>query len=226
MADEFPTLEVALAVCVLWLGWRGYVLARGALSLDADVEALAAALGRGEEPRSAGGRGPDATWLEHLARAAFIVAAAPKPDDPAQAPLRERGRRIRRRLRSAAARDLVVCAVLFGALAYARSASLGVSGAFFALGAVSGVLLLLAVAVRLWLDRQVDPTSERLARASGGQAAHARASSHELCPSCGQTGAMSLRGAKNIGKKLTSLGVNELLLCTLCGQVSGRMVKR
>jgi hypothetical protein len=226
VADEFPTLEVALAVCVLWLGWRGWVLARGAARLDTDVEALAAAIRRGEEPGAAARRGSEAAWLGHLARAALAAAQDPRAAEPGHDPVRERTRRIRRRLRSAAARDLVVCAVLLGALAYARAANLGVSSTFFALGAVSGVLLLVAVGVRLWLDRRVESASKRLAQASGVQSARTSVSARGACPACGKSELLSVRGRRNLGRKLSSLGVEEVLLCAECGHVTGRVVKR
>jgi hypothetical protein len=226
VADEFPTLEVALAACVLWLGWRGWVLARGAARLDSDVDALAAAIRRGDEPGATARRGPGAAWLGHLARAALAAAQDPEAAEPGHDPVRERARRIRRRLRSAAARDLVVCAVLVGALVYARSANLGVTDAFFALGAASGALLFVAVGVRLWLDRRVEPASKRLAQASGVQSARTSVSARGACPSCGKSALESLKGRRNLGRKLSSLGVAELLVCAECGHVTGHVVKR
>lgn len=227
LADEFPSLEVALAVCVLWLGWRGWVLARGAARLDVEVEALAAALRRGEEPGATGRRRREPAWLGYLARAIYAAARNPEPSAAGQEPVRERTLRIRGRLRSAAARDLVVCAVLLGSLAYARAANLGVSGAFFGLGAVAALLLFLAVGVRLWLDARVWPTSERLTLAVGGVSAQTRAvASRAACPSCGSAELFELAGPRNLGRKLRSLGVQAVTVCTACGHVGGRVVKR
>jgi hypothetical protein len=226
VADEFPTLEVALAVCVLWLAWRGWVLARGAARLESDTEALAAAIRRGEEPGAAARRGSELGWLGHLAREALAAARDPGTAEPGHDPVRERTVRIRRRLRSAAARDLLVCAVLIGALAYARAANLGVSGAFFVLGGLSGALLLVAVGLRLWLDRRVESASQRLAHASGVQSSRTSVSARQACPTCGKSELVSVKGRRYLGRKLHSLGVDEVLVCVECGHLTGRVVKR
>jgi hypothetical protein len=221
VADEFPTLEVALAACVVWLGWRGWVLARGAARLAGDVESLSSAVGRGElGPPGTSGKGPEAAWLGQLARTALAAENGSKADE-----LRERARRIRRRLRNAAARDLVVCAVLIGALAYARSASLGVSAAFFALGASAGVLLLAAVALRLWHDARVAWASEHLRRAVASRTAPPSSRVAPVsCFRCGAKALICLEKSHDLAKKLERLQVREVRLCTACGHLDGRVV--
>jgi hypothetical protein len=227
VTDEFPTLEVALAVCVLWLGFRGFALARGAALLNDDVASLLSAIRRRAAPRSAAQRGRDSAWLEDLGRAALSIDDGAGASESAHASLRERAARIRRRLRSAAALDLVVCAVLVGAMTYARTANLGVSVWFFALGAVAGLLLLAAVGLRLWHDAQVNRVSERLARALSERGAESPVpSTREVCPKCGAGEVESVSGRRNLGKKLTALGVSEVLLCSRCGHVGGHVVRR
>lgn len=112
-------------------------------------------------------------------------------------------------------------------MAYARAASLGVSSWFFALGAVAGSLLLAAVGLRLWHDARVSGVSEQLARALGEHDAESpKPSSREVCPKCGNSALESVSGPGNLGKKLTRLGVLEVLLCGQCGHVGGRVVRR
>ena len=225
--DEFPTLEVALAVCVLWLGFRGFALARGAALLNDDVAVLLSAVRRRAAPRSAARGGRDSAWLEDLGRAALSIDDGSGSAEQAHASLRERAARIRRRLRSAAARDLVVCAVLVGAMTYARTTSLGVSVWFFALGALAGLLLLTAVGLRLWHDAQVNPVTERLSVALTERGADAPTpAAREVCPKCGAGELESVSGRRNLGKKLTALGVSEVLLCSRCGHVGGHVVRR
>lgn len=227
VADEFPTLEVALAACVAWLAWRGWVLARSAARLVRDLASLSTAVQQGEASvPAASGNGPEAAWLGHLARAALSAVERGLTASELHQELQERARRIRRRLRSAAARDLVVCAVLIGALAYARSAHLGVSPAFFTLGAAAGALLLAAVGLRLWHGAQLVRTSELLSRAAAGRASKASAAQAAACASCGASGLIRARGAEELGQKLRDLGVTEVRVCPACGHLDGHVVRR
>ncbi len=218
MADEFPTLEVAQAVSVLWLGMRAFLFYRGALQLPADVEHIGQTLGvkrRLRRDRKA--------WLEPLARTAVALVQGDLTPLAARQLLGERAHRIARRLRQAAARDLIVSAVLIGALVYAGLSRLEVGPPFFALGALAALLAAAAVPARLSLARRLPDAAGQLATAALARREQRPASSARApgCEACGQTSLVVLTTDAELGPRLLGLGVRELRVCPQCGHVSG-----
>ncbi len=222
MADEFPTLEVALAALSPWLAFRGFVLGRSALRARADLARLGAALERAAPGRVGDSlRGLQASWLSPLWRAAAHGGA--EADAELRHHLEERSAHLGQQLRSAAARDLVVCAVLTGALGYARISSLGVEDWFYGFGLANAGLILLAVGFRLRMARELAAGTARLLSAvtarrspSLGDATSGR------CRVCGETKLARLTTPAELGSALTELGVELVTVCAKCGHVSGR----
>ncbi len=215
MTDEFPTLEVALAACVLWLAFRGFWLVLGVARFDTAVEALV----RAERERPAGRRrrrGPAAIWLYELTQLARQARESGAPDWAER--VKERGARLRTKLRSSAARDLVVSAVLGGCLVSARAAGFASSPWFFGLGGAATLLLLLAVAARLRLAEKLPNAASRLAEAVSPVSAPP---GREGCRRCGSTEIASVVAA-DLGAALRALGVDQIGICQRCGNVAGR----
>ncbi|MFZ5889707.1 MAG: hypothetical protein ACOY0T_01450 [Myxococcota bacterium] len=218
MTDEFPTLEVVQAVCVLWLGFRGFHLFRGVTQLNAKVERLAHAL---EKADASAQRGVVEPWLVPLSRTTQALVTHQIGATAARELLSERSARARRKLRSGAARDLVVCAILIGALIYARAAKLDVSVAFFGLGVAAAVLLLLAVALRLKLERGLVGAATRLAEAMARHQSAPNSGALSRCRICSETKLTRVAGSQDLGPNLSSLGVMEVFVCPRCGHVTG-----
>jgi hypothetical protein len=223
VADEFPTLEVALAASVLWLAFRGVLLGRDASGIGTRVTALCGAIERGDAAQLAEfGRGPAATWLGPIARSAAAGFGRKAADGQLGEQLLERTARAERRLRNGAGRDLVVCSVLGGSLVYAGVTNLGVAPAFYGLGAAAALLLLIAVPLRLSLAKRLKAAVPAVERALGARAAAGLGSGDaRRCRVCGQTELTRLT-ASELGPKLGELGVTEALFCPGCGHLWGR----
>jgi hypothetical protein len=224
VADEFPTLEVVLAACVVGLGWRGVSLIRATQGLNRATEAWASAIQAGTHARiSALEHDPSAGWITPLGRAALDRSSAlPTTDGIREDPVIHRGARFARSLRSAAARDLVVCSVLAGALVYAWMTQLGVSRLFFSLGLLSTGLLLGSVLLRVRLARGLEQAAMRLSTAAkkAGRAGGRSAREQPRCTGCGFEG-IAVISADDLGLTLRSLGVEEVRVCGECGRVGG-----
>jgi hypothetical protein len=220
VTDVFPTLEVVLAVCVLWLGFRDWFLFRGATTLRASVEDIAKSLEAGS-PKSSQLRAARAPWLSPFTRTAQALLTHQIGTTAARELVSERSQRARRKLTSGAARDLVVCAVLIGSLIYARAAQLEVGPAFFPLGILATVMLVLAVALRLTLERGVASAATRVAEAIARRPLEASKGASPRCRICRETKLSRVASAEALGRELSALGVVEVFVCPRCGHVTG-----
>jgi hypothetical protein len=221
VSDEFPTLEVALAASVAVLVWRGLLLHRTRIGFLSSSERLLHTFQHGPPSArqlSAAQLGP---LLEPLARAALTAQLEDTPRA-----VTERTSRIRRRVRSAAARDLVICAVLGGSLLYAFSSEMVGGWVFYALGALAALLLLVAVFERVQLDRALARVGNRFGTTVSGFAADAAGRELRACRECGAPYRERLTGSVDLGPRLWALGARELLACGRCGHVTGKIVVR
>jgi hypothetical protein len=224
VSDEFPTLEVALAASVAVLVWRGLLLHRSRIGFLSSSERLLQTFQHGPPSArelSAAQLGP---LLEPLARAALTAQVEDTPRA-----VTERTSRIRRRVRSAAARDLVICAVLGGSLLYAFSSEMVAGWVFYALGALATLLLLLAVFERVQLDRALARIGQRFGTAVSAFSPDVSGRElHELraCRVCGTPYRERLTGSADLGPRLWALGTSEHLACGRCGHVTGKIVVR
>ncbi len=135
-----------------------------------------------------------------------------------------------RRAESGRARDLIVLAVLIGALAFAIVSSLIVSRWFHGLAALASVLLVVGYVMRSRLrgiERvelgRIGEAVLRMLRAVPS-AAPARRSLHSLsggCTVCGETLFLVAHDAA-LGSSLPVLGIHELRICKNCGFVTGQ----
>ena len=210
MTDEFPTLEVALGACVLWLCWRGFWLVTGALGFDAALATQERALHESSKERVPR-RNPVAFWLNALTHSVKKAREESTVDLPARAS--ERGERMRQRVRSAAARDIVVGAVLGGCLVWAREAHFGATSWFYALGAAAAFLLVLSVVCRLLVAAKLPAAARQLALALAPVSGRAPRGG---CRRCGEVDQVVVAG-EELGKALLALGVESLLVCPACG---------
>jgi hypothetical protein len=181
VSDEFPTLEAALGVSILVLGWRLALLVKAVRNVALPAERGAARPGRSKALDQAAGRA-----------------------------VRARGR---------VGADVAIAAVLGGALIYARAANFEVGAAFYLLGGVAFVLLLVSALVDARLDRALSQRVQALARDPAPRAAAGR---EDVCGECGAAERTRLGGSEELGPKLSSLGVDALWLCRKCGNLEGR----
>jgi hypothetical protein len=223
VSDEFPTLEVALAAAALWLGYRGVALVREKSTAHARLGDLTRAIERSDAPLLATlARDPSAAWLRTVIRTALAGVDNHQPEQKLREQLLERAARSQRRLRGAAARDLVVCSVLMGSLVYAYASNLGVEPAFYGLGGLATVLLLLGAFLRLDLEKRLKLAGPELARAVVARDSKAPVGSpKDRCRVCGNAEPIRL-GADELGPKLAALGFSQALFCSHCGHLSGR----
>jgi len=225
VSDEFPTLEVVLLASVAVLAWRGLLIARLRRELDRALPRLLALVG---DPSARGPEGAPSTHrgeasprfgaaLEPLARAAL----APQTEASGRA-VAERALRAVRRVKSAAARDLVIGAVLGGSLVYAFATRLAVGAAFYVLGALAALLLLLAVKDRLALARALAAAGTQLADLLGARPSQPPlATAARRCRKCGEPLPEAL-GPEELGARLRELGTRELFVCRGCGRIEGQ----
>jgi len=215
VSDEFPTLEVVLLASVAVLAWRGLLIARMRRELDRALPRLLAAVADASAP---GGEGSPrfGPALEPLARAAL----APRTEASGRA-VAERALGAVRRVKSAAARDLVICAVLGGSLVYAFATRLAVSPPFFVLGGLAALLLLLAVKDRLALARSLAAAGTKLADSLAARPSEPPPNAARRCRKCGEPLPDSL-GPEELGARLRELGTRELFVCRRCGRIEGQ----
>jgi hypothetical protein len=223
VSDEFPTLEVALAAAALWLGYRSLALARARSRAGARLETLARAIEQGDTALLGSmAHEASASWLRPLIRTALSGVEDARPIQKLRDQLAERAARAQRRLRGAAARDLVVCSVMGGSLVYAYASNLGVEPAFYGLGALATALLFFGVFLRLDLARRLRLAAPALSRAVAARDSAAPSDSpKERCRVCGNLERVRLSGDE-LGPKLATLGLTEALFCPRCGHLSGR----
>jgi hypothetical protein len=183
--DEFPTLEAALAVSIVVLAWR--------------------------------------LWL--LLRALRRVAAggAQRISDPGRGGDKERSRRRAARPRGRAGTDLVIAAVLGGALLYAQQANFDVRFTFYLLGAIALLLLLVSAVVHSRIARaRAEAPGQGPATGTEAELGHPQRGGGSICPDCGASRLRALSASDELGAKLAALGVKASSLCTKCGHLEGR----
>ena len=174
-----------------------------------------------------------------LSRALGRVGASRRVSDAGRASGWERGSRRASRARGRAGADLVIAAVLGGALVFAQAANFEVRLPFYVLGAIAFVLLLASARLHSRLARahadQIDrsgsppltasPLEERPRMGRGlapDAVGESRSASGPPCPECGSSGRKALSANDDLGAKLASLGVEAASLCTQCGHLEGR----
>lgn len=235
MPDEFPTLEAVAALGVLALLIRTLLVASEMRTLPEFAAELGRLLGAGN--RNAALAACNTQTAPALARAAreLIAHSGEPPYGPdALADLRheqaELELELARRGESGRARDLVVLAVLLGAMAFALVSALGVGSWFHGLAALASLLLLVGYVLRsrLRLSEQVElgriaDAVARMMEAAPQQPAP-RGSLNSIdggCPACGETVFLIARDAA-LGSALPALGIHELRICKHCGLVAGQ----
>jgi hypothetical protein len=235
MPDEFPTLEAVAALGVLALLLRTLLVANETKVLPLFSAELTRALRAGDRSTAlAACSTPNAPALGRVARELIShVGEPPYGEDAAfelQHEQRELEQDLARRGESGRARDLIVLAVLLGAMAFAALSGLPVSSWFQALAGAAALLLVVGYVMRSRL-RQVerlefvrigDAVAESLARAPG--VSSGRPSLHSIdggCAACGENVFLVARDAA-LGSSLPALGIHELRICKNCGLVAGQ----
>ncbi|HYO94594.1 MAG TPA: hypothetical protein VER33_08770 [Polyangiaceae bacterium] len=214
MSDEFPTLEVALAGSAVVLLWRAGLLWNARREL-AELSASAGPERVLEHFQKHSGR-----LFEPVLRAGMSARESGASADAQRSAVAERAHRVGRRLRNAGARDIVICAVLLGALVYAGAANLELRPSFFLLGGAASALLvvtaLLAVRSAVRIETLGADLGDLLARMSA-------TGSHTAARRCAVCGAapVVVESADELGPRLLQLGVERLAVCAHCGHVGG-----
>lgn len=214
MSDEFPTLEVALAGSAVVLLWRAGLL----LSARRELSELSPTSGR--EPELQHFQKHSGRLFDPVLRAGMSARESGASAEAQRSAVAERAHRVGRRLRTAGARDIVICAVLLGALVYAGAANLEVRPSFFLLGGAASALLgmtaLLAVRSAVRIEALGADLGKLLARMSA-QGSHTAA---RRCPVCGAAPVV-VESPDELGPRLRQLGVERLAVCAHCGHVGG-----
>ena len=239
MPDAFPTLEAVAALGVLALLLRTLLVASEMRSLPRFAAEVGSALGAGD--RAAALAACNTTTAPALARSAReLIALIGDPPYGAEAASdleheqRELEQDLTRRAESGRARDLIVLAVLLGAMAFAILSSLLVSAWFLALAAASSLLLILGFSLRSRLRRIERVELGRIGEALGRMlqaapsAGSARRSLHSIdggCTACGET-LFLIAHDQALGSSLPALGIHELRICKNCGFVTGQAEDR
>ena len=235
MPDEFPTLEAVAALGVLALLIRTLLVASEMRTVPEFAGELARALGAGD--RAAALRACNAPTAPALARSAreLITLVGDPPYGPqAAADLKQDQvdleRDLAQRAESGRARDLIVLAVLIGAMAFAISSNLIISRWFHGLAALASVLLIVGYVMRSRLRSiervELGRSGEAVLRVllAAPETAKARRSLHSLdggCTVCGETLFLIAQDAA-LGSSLPLLGIHELRICKNCGFVTGQ----
>lgn len=235
MPDEFPTLEAVAALGVLALLIRTLLVASEMRTLPEFAAELGRSLGLGN--RAAALSACNSPTAPALARAAseLIAHTGEPPYGPdAVGDLRheqsELELELSRRGESGRARDLVVLAVLLGAMAFAVVSGLGLGKWFHGLAALASVLLIIGYILRSRLRSSEQLELTRIADAiarmieAAPQQRTARASLNSIdggCTSCGET-VFLVAHAAALGSALPALGIHELRICKHCGLVAGQ----
>jgi hypothetical protein len=235
MPDEFPTLEAVAALGVLALVIRTLLVANETRVLPVFAGELARSLRAGDRGAAlAACSTPDAPALGRVARDLISHVGDPPYGPDAAFELRaeqsELEQDLARRGESGRARDLVVLAVLLGAMAFATLSRLPVTVWFQALAAAASLLLAIGYVMRSRLRRVEraefvrigEALADSLAQAPG--ASSGRPSLHSIdggCTACGENVFLVARDAA-LGASLPALGIRELRICKNCGLVTGQ----
>jgi hypothetical protein len=232
MADEFPALEAAAALGMLALSVRAFLLAREAPAIRRDNEKLVEALRAGAHARAvelcASAESP---LYAELARTILAVVEDRAQELDAKSFARQLAHaahgavsRARRRLQTGRARDLVLLAVLIGALAYGLGGGLGASVWFLPLIAATCAVLVAGFALRGRVARELSSsTATLLSAAATARATAPDALSDGPCPSCGESEQIVLRDPDALGPAPWGLGVVSLRICRTCGELHGKV---
>jgi hypothetical protein len=235
MSDEFPTLEAVAALGVLALVIRTLLVISEMQSVPRFAAELLRALGA--EDRAAALAACNAPAAPALARSARELIAL--VGDPPYGPeisleltqeQRELERDLAQRAESGRARDVIVLAVLIGAMAFALLSSLLVSTWFHALAACAALLLIVGSVMRSRLraierlelghiaSAVTSMVSVTASTRSGRRSLHSIAGG---CSVCGES-LFLVAHAAALGASLPSLGIHELRICKQCGFVTGQ----
>jgi hypothetical protein len=235
MPDEFPTLEAVAAFGVLALLLRTLLVANETKLLPLFTAELAKSLRAGDRSAAlAACSTPNAPALGRVARELISHVGDPPygPDAAFELKLEqsELEQDLARRGESGRARDLIVLAVLLGAMAFAFVSRMPVSAWFQGLAGAAALLVVVGYVMRSRL-RQVeraelmriaDALAESVAQSPG--VAQGRPSLHSIdggCPACGENVFLIARDAA-LGASLPALGIHELRICKNCGLVAGQ----
>jgi hypothetical protein len=234
MPDEFPTLEAVAALGVLALVIRAVVVASETKALPRFADDLARNLRAGDRAGALSAcNTPEAPALGRVARELLTHVGDPPYGPDAAVELQteqsELEQDLARRGESGRARDLIVLAVLLGAMAFAALSPLPVGAWFQGLAALAALLLVIGYVMRSRL-REVERAqflrigqalAEHLAQTP--KASSGRPSLHSIdggCAACGENLFLVARDAA-LGSSLPALGIHELRICKNCGTVSG-----
>jgi hypothetical protein len=235
MPDEFPTLEVVAALGVLALLIRTLLIASEMRTVPQFAGELSRSLGVGDRGAALSAcNAPTAPALARSARELITLVGDPPYGPQAAADLQQEQAELEQdlalRAESGRARDLIVLAVLIGAMAFAILSSLVVSRWFHGLAALASVLLIVGYVMRSRLRSiervelgRIGEAALRMLQAAS-QAAPARRSLRSLdggCTVCGETLFLMAHDAA-LGSSLPALGIHELRICKNCGFVTGQ----
>jgi hypothetical protein len=235
MPDEFPTLEAVAALGVLALVIRTLLVANETKLLPSFAAELVQSLRAGDRASALSACStPEAPALARVARELISHVGDPPYGPDAGLELRhEQGeleQDLARRGESSRARDLIVLAVLLGAMAFAALSRLPVSSWFQALAGAASLLVVVGYVMRSRLRqverREFSRIGEAVARgvAEAPAVSSGRQSLHSVdggCTACGENLFLVARDAA-LGASLPALGIHELRICKNCGLVSGQ----
>jgi hypothetical protein len=151
------------------------------------------------------------------------AGGAQRISDPGRGGDKGRGRRRAARARGRAGADLVIAAVLGGALSYAQQANFDVRFTFYVLGAIALLLLLVSAAVHSRIARaRTEASGQGPVTVTESELGHSHRGGGSVCPDCGASRLRALSASDELGAKLAALGVKAPSLCTKCGHLEGR----
>jgi len=235
MPDEFPTIETACALGVVALSIRTLLVVSEMQSAPKLAAELVRLLSAGDRTRAlAACNAPAAPALARSAREMIELTGEPPYGPEASLELKREQRELdedlAQRAESGRARDLIVLAVLIGAMAFATLSNLLVSGWFHALAAFASLLVIVGYFMRSRLRRIERAELSRIEEAllamlaaapSPNRARRSLQSIDGGCSVCGETVFLVAHDAA-LGASLPILGIHELRICKNCGFVSGQ----
>lgn len=235
MPDEFPTLEAVAALGVLALLIRTLLVASEMRVVPVFAASLGRSLRAGDRTAAlAACSSANAPALGRAARQLISLVGDPPYRADAALDLQNEQSELEhdlgRRAESGRARDLIVLAVLIGAMTFAALSHLPVSAWFQGLAAGASLLLVVGYAMRSRLRAVERAELIRIGEALAKAVADApstqsgRPSLHSIdggCTACGETLFVVARDAA-LGESLAALGIRELRICKNCGLVVGQ----
>ncbi|HEY2406722.1 MAG TPA: hypothetical protein VGI10_12005 [Polyangiaceae bacterium] len=236
MPDEFPTLEVAIAVGVAALVIRTLLVISATRRVPLFALELTRLLAKGERAQAlAACDDVEAPALAQSARELITLLGDPpfraSAGEELAAARSELAARLARRAQSARARDLILLGVMAGATAFAWLSHVNPSSWFYGLCATVSLLFAIGFVLRSTLAARVSTEFSRIADALGASLSadagdeRQRPSLHSLdgaCRACGET-TFLIVPASALGATLAALSVNELRVCKNCGFVQGEV---